>query len=205
MKEHVDVAASDALLIVDVQNDFISGTMAIPGAPSIVPVINRLVAEFQHVIVAHDWHPPGHISFASAHAGAKPGDTVTTPYGPQRVFPDHCVQGTPGAELDVRPRARESRVDPPQRLSGERGQLLGILRERSSHGHRPRRLFARRAGSKEYSVPDLHCTDASRQPPREHAGSSSRPSSSWTPARDARPPMDLTSVRLPSFEHSASA
>jgi nicotinamidase/pyrazinamidase len=102
MKEHVDIAASDALLIVDVQNDFISGTMAIPGSPSILPIINRLIAQFQHVIVAHDWHPPGHISFASAHAGAKPGDTVTTPYGAQRVFPDHCVQGTPGAELDVR-------------------------------------------------------------------------------------------------------
>jgi nicotinamidase/pyrazinamidase len=63
--------ATDVLIVVDVQNDFVSGSLAIPGARDIVPVINRLVAGFAHVIVTQDWHPRGHISFASTHAGAK--------------------------------------------------------------------------------------------------------------------------------------
>lgn len=94
------VADTDALIVVDVQNDFISGSMAIPDSKSIIPVINRLAQTFAHVIVAQDWHPPGHVSFASAHPGHKHGDTVAVSYGPQRVFNDHCVQGTNGAELD---------------------------------------------------------------------------------------------------------
>jgi len=92
--------ASDALLIVDVQVDFVSGSMAIPGAETIVPVLNRLMGRFPTVILAQDWHPPGHVSFASAHPGAQHGGAVTVAYGTQRVFNDHCVQGTPGAEFD---------------------------------------------------------------------------------------------------------
>ena len=91
--------ASDVLLVVDVQNDFVSGSLAIPGSESIVPVINALMRRFEHVVLAQDWHPQGHVSFASAHAGARHGDTVQTPYGKQRVFNDHCVQGTPGAQF----------------------------------------------------------------------------------------------------------
>jgi nicotinamidase/pyrazinamidase len=90
---------SDALLIVDVQNDFVSGSMAIPGSEAIVPVINALMARFAIVVLAQDWHPPGHVSFASAHADAKHGDTVTVAYGRQPVFNDHCVQGTAGASF----------------------------------------------------------------------------------------------------------
>jgi len=100
MMGEIKVGDSDALIVVDVQNDFISGSMAIPGSKSIIPVINRLAQTFAHVIIAQDWHPAGHVSFASAHPGSRHGDTVTVPYGPQRVFNDHCVQGTAGAELD---------------------------------------------------------------------------------------------------------
>ncbi|MCC6777344.1 MAG: nicotinamidase [Hyphomicrobiales bacterium] len=91
---------ADVLIIVDVQNDFVSGSLAIPGARDIVPVINRLVVGFEHVIVTQDWHPPGHVSFASTHPGTRHLETVETAYGPQTVFRDHCVQGTPGADLD---------------------------------------------------------------------------------------------------------
>ena len=100
MNGRIETAETDVLIVVDVQNDFVSGSLAIPGARDIVPVINRLVAGFEHVIVTQDWHPRGHISFASTHAGAKHLETVQTPYGPQTVFHDHCIQGTPGAELD---------------------------------------------------------------------------------------------------------
>jgi nicotinamidase/pyrazinamidase len=91
--------STDALIIVDVQNDFVSGSMAIEGSESIIPVLNALMKRFGHVVLAQDWHPPGHVSFASAHAGARHGETVKVSYGPQRVFHDHCVQGTRGSEF----------------------------------------------------------------------------------------------------------
>ena len=104
-------AASErgVLLVVDVQNDFCpGGALAVPGGDEIVPVINRLARDFAHVILTQDWHPSGHSSFASAHPGRQPYDTVEAPYGPQTLWPDHCVQGTPGAAfhpgLDI-PRA----------------------------------------------------------------------------------------------------
>lgn len=90
---------TDILVVVDVQNDFVTGTMAIPDSEAIVPVINRLGTAFSHVVLTQDWHPGKHVSFASAHPGTKAGDFVTVPYGPQKVFPDHCVQKTWGAEF----------------------------------------------------------------------------------------------------------
>jgi nicotinamidase/pyrazinamidase len=95
-------ASSDTqvLLIVDVQNDFCSGgALAVPGGEEIVPAINRLAARFQHVLLTQDWHPPGHHSFASAHPGRKPYDQVAMSYGAQVLWPDHCVQGSRGAEF----------------------------------------------------------------------------------------------------------
>lgn len=89
----------DALLVIDVQNDFVSGSVAVPSAGAIIPVINRVCARFEHVIFTQDWHPAGHVSFASSHRGACPGDVVTTHYGEQLLYADHCVQGQPGAEL----------------------------------------------------------------------------------------------------------
>jgi nicotinamidase/pyrazinamidase len=99
MTNPIALKSSDVLIVVDVQNDFISGSLAIPGADGVVPVLNRLAARFEHVIVTQDWHPPGHISFASTHRGKQHGDTVETSYGSQTLFHDHCLQGAPGAEL----------------------------------------------------------------------------------------------------------
>jgi nicotinamidase/pyrazinamidase len=99
----------DVLVVVDVQRDFCpGGTLAVPGGDAIVPVVNRLAQGFAHVILTQDWHPAGHSSFASAHPGRQPFETVEMEYGPQILWPDHCVQGTQGAAfhpaLDV-PRA----------------------------------------------------------------------------------------------------
>jgi nicotinamidase/pyrazinamidase len=90
----------DVLLIVDLQNDFCpGGALAVPGGDEIVPVVNRLAADFPHVILTQDWHPRGHASFASSHPGKQPFDTVDAPYGQQILWPDHCVQETKGASF----------------------------------------------------------------------------------------------------------
>ena len=88
----------DLLLVVDVQNDFCpGGALAVPDGDEIVPVVTRLARHFAHVVMTQDWHPPGHRSFASAHPGKAPFDTVEVEYGAQTLWPDHCVQGTSGA------------------------------------------------------------------------------------------------------------
>jgi nicotinamidase/pyrazinamidase len=90
----------DILLVVDIQNDFCpDGALAVPRGDEVVPVINQLAQRFTHVVLTQDWHPPGHLSFASAHPGRKPYDTIIVSYGPQILWPDHCVQGTAGAEF----------------------------------------------------------------------------------------------------------
>ena len=90
----------DVLLVVDVQNDFIpGGALAVKEGDVIVPLVNQLGAGFEHVILTQDWHTPGHVSFASAHAGKKPFETISLDYGTQVLWPDHCVQGTPGADF----------------------------------------------------------------------------------------------------------
>jgi nicotinamidase/pyrazinamidase len=96
----VKPGARDVLLVVDVQNDFIpGGALAVKEGDAIVPLVNQLAAGFEHVILTQDWHTPGHVSFASAHPGKKPFETITLGYGTQVLWPDHCVQGTPGADL----------------------------------------------------------------------------------------------------------
>lgn len=86
------------LLVVDVQNDFCAGgSLAVPGGDEVVPVVNRLMDRFDNVILTQDWHPPEHLSFASSHRDKSPFDLVELSYGPQVLWPDHCVQGTPGA------------------------------------------------------------------------------------------------------------
>jgi nicotinamidase/pyrazinamidase len=90
----------DVLLVIDVQNCFVpGGTLPVGGGDQIIPLINRLARAFQHVVLTQDWHTPGHISFASSHTGKKPFETVSLPYGTQVLWPDHCVQGTPDADL----------------------------------------------------------------------------------------------------------
>jgi nicotinamidase/pyrazinamidase len=88
----------EILIVVDVQNDFCpGGALAVPQGHEIIPTVNRLAAEFAHVVLTQDWHPPGHASFASSHFGKQPFDTIDVSYGRQILWPDHCVQGTPGA------------------------------------------------------------------------------------------------------------
>jgi nicotinamidase/pyrazinamidase len=95
-----DVGSGDVLLVVDAQNDFMpGGALAVPGGDAIVPLVNRLAARFSHVVLTQDWHPRRHLSFASSHPGRAPFETASLPYGPQILWPDHCVQGTPGAAL----------------------------------------------------------------------------------------------------------
>jgi nicotinamidase/pyrazinamidase len=92
------LAESDILLVIDVQNDFCpGGALAVPRGDEIVPVVNRLGTAFAHVVLTQDWHPSGHHSFASAHPGRKPFETIDLAYGPQTLWPDHCVQDTDGA------------------------------------------------------------------------------------------------------------
>ncbi len=93
-----DPAAGDALIIVDPQNDFCpGGALAVQGGDEIMASINRLAEEFPLVVITQDWHPRDHKSFASNHAGGVPFSSVTMPYGPQVLWPDHCVQGSTGA------------------------------------------------------------------------------------------------------------
>jgi nicotinamidase/pyrazinamidase len=94
------VSENDVLLVIDVQNDFCpGGALAVPRGDEVVPIINRLANRFENVVLTQDWHPPGHSSFASAHPGRRPYEIVKAAYGPQALWPDHCVQGTPGADF----------------------------------------------------------------------------------------------------------
>ncbi|MDR9394674.1 MAG: bifunctional nicotinamidase/pyrazinamidase [Roseovarius sp.] len=89
---------TEALIVIDVQNDFCpGGALAVAEGDQIVDGINTLMAGFPAVILTQDWHPAGHSSFASSHAGKAPFETVEMPYGPQVLWPDHCVQGSDGA------------------------------------------------------------------------------------------------------------
>ncbi len=88
----------DLLLIVDVQSDFCpGGALAVAEGDAVVPIINRFTERFDHVALTQDWHPNGHSSFAASHPGSRPFETINMPYGQQTLWPDHCVQGTPGA------------------------------------------------------------------------------------------------------------
>lgn len=103
-------AANEALVVIDVQNDFVpGGALAVGGGDAIVAGINALMDDYPAVVLTQDWHPAGHSSFASSHPGRSPYDRVEMSYGPQVLWPDHCVQGTPGAELH--PDLRATRAD----------------------------------------------------------------------------------------------
>jgi nicotinamidase/pyrazinamidase len=91
---------SDVLLVIDVQNDFCpGGALAVPRGDEVVPLINRVAQRFANVVLTQDWHPRGHLSFASAHPGRKPFETTAAAYGPQVLWPDHCVQATSGSDF----------------------------------------------------------------------------------------------------------
>ncbi|WP_428154498.1 nicotinamidase [Brevundimonas sp.] len=102
----MQIAATDALLVIDPQNDFCEGgSLAVAGGAGIMPLINRLADRFDRVVVTQDWHTPDQISFASNHPGATPFTEIEVGYGRQMLWPDHCIQGSPGAGFhpDVAP------------------------------------------------------------------------------------------------------
>jgi len=102
------ITSADVLIVIDVQNDFCpGGALAVPDGDAVIAPIHRVAERFEHVVLTQDWHTPDHTSFASAHAGKKPYEQIELSYGMQTLWPEHCVQGTRGAEfhpdLDVRP------------------------------------------------------------------------------------------------------
>jgi len=104
--------ASDALIVIDVQNDFCpGGALDVAGGDEIISRINGLMGEFATVVLTQDWHPANHASFAANHPGATPFSLIQMPYGPQVLWPTHCVQGTKGAEFHA-----DLRTDPAQMI-----------------------------------------------------------------------------------------
>jgi nicotinamidase/pyrazinamidase len=106
MKQTLRTGPLDVLLVIDVQNGFCSGgELEVPGADEVVPLINRIAKRLAHVVLTQDWHTEAHRSFASAHPGRKPFETIELSYGPQVLWPDHCVQGSTSAafhpDLDI--------------------------------------------------------------------------------------------------------
>ena len=100
------ITPQDVLLVIDVQNDFCpGGRLAVARGDEVVAATNAIARRFEHVVLTQDWHPPGHLSFASTHPGGHPFEAIEVDYGPQVLWPDHCVQGTPGAafraDLDI--------------------------------------------------------------------------------------------------------
>src|SRR5918998_3392951 len=91
---------TDVLIVADVQYDFLpGGALAVPDGDAVIDPINRLGRAFRHVVLTQDWHPEGHASFASSQSGRQPFETTELSYGSQVLWPDHCIQGTPGAEI----------------------------------------------------------------------------------------------------------
>lgn len=117
----IEPGETDILIVVDVQNDFLpGGALAVPDGDAVIEPINRLAKVFPHVVLTQDWHPEGHASFASSHSARQPFETTELHYGPQVLWPDHCVQGTPGAEI-----ARELDI-PHAQLVIRKGYNAGI-------------------------------------------------------------------------------
>ena len=103
------LSPTDVLIGVDLQNDFCpGGALAVPGGDEIMPLVNRLAERFAHVVLTQDWHPADQVSFASVH-GREPFSTIQLDYGEQVLWPDHCVQGTPGADFHPLVRAGAER------------------------------------------------------------------------------------------------
>lgn len=101
----------DVLVVIDVQNDFCpAGALAVPDGDAVVPPINRIAQGYEHIVLTQDWHPPGHRSFASAHPGRTPYERIALPYGEQVLWPDHCIQDTPGAALHADPRLARAQL-----------------------------------------------------------------------------------------------
>ena len=113
--------ANEALIVIDIQNDFCpGGALAVADGDKIINRVNGLMDDFATVVLTQDWHPADHSSFASNHPGKAPFETLTMSYGPQTLWPDHCIQGTAGAEFHP-----DLRTDPAQ-LIIRKGFRAGI-------------------------------------------------------------------------------
>lgn len=100
MMQKIAIRDRDVLIVVDIQNDFCpGGPLSVPRGDEVIPLINRLARRFPNVVLTQDWHPPDHLSFASTHPGKKPYDSIIVDYGPQILWPDHCVRTTLGADF----------------------------------------------------------------------------------------------------------
>ena len=96
----MEITPKGVLLVIDVQNDFCpGGALAVSGGDEVIPPILKVAQRFQHIVLTQDWHPASHTSFASSHPGKQPYETIEMPYGPQTFWPNHCVQGSKGAEF----------------------------------------------------------------------------------------------------------
>jgi nicotinamidase/pyrazinamidase len=96
----MEITSQDVLIVIDVQNDFCpGGQLAVAGGDSVIEPIHKIARRFEHIVLTQDWHPVGHTSFASAHKGKQPFETIELNYGAQTLWPDHCVQGSKGAEF----------------------------------------------------------------------------------------------------------
>jgi nicotinamidase/pyrazinamidase len=117
----IELSDTDILIVVDVQYDFLpGGALAVPEGDAVIEPINRLAQVFRHVVLTQDWHPSGHASFASSHPGKQPFELTELHYGQQVLWPDHCVQATPGAEI-----SRDLRI-PHAQLIVRKGYNAGI-------------------------------------------------------------------------------
>lgn len=100
----LEITSTDALIVVDLQADFLpGGSLAVADGDAIVAPVESLAHRFETVVLTQDWHTPGHISFASSHAGRRAFEMIDLPYGPQVLWPDHCVMGSPGARIVSEP------------------------------------------------------------------------------------------------------
>lgn len=98
--QDMKITPHDVLIVTDVQNDFCpGGALAVPDGGAVIPVIHRIAPLFAHIILTQDWHSPHHMSFAHAHPGKCPFEDIEVSYGAQTLWPDHCIQGTPGADF----------------------------------------------------------------------------------------------------------
>jgi nicotinamidase/pyrazinamidase len=96
----MQITPQSVLLVIDVQNDFCpGGALAVAGGDQVIATILKIAPRFPHILLTQDWHSANHTSFASAHPGKQPFETIEMPYGPQTLWPDHCVQGSKGAEF----------------------------------------------------------------------------------------------------------
>jgi nicotinamidase/pyrazinamidase len=96
----MQILGNDIFLVIDVQNDFCpGGQLAVAGGDLVIEPIHKIARHFEHIVLTQDWHPANHTSFASAHPGKKPFEQIEVSYGPQTLWPDHCIQGSQGAEF----------------------------------------------------------------------------------------------------------